>query len=201
MKTQKTIFMAILAITFMLSSQLAKAQFPINNTTKKVQFTGVIELPGMPKDKIFKKAKLWLVTNLKSSDNMVDLNGNNSDLIVGAGIVYLDSLLIQKEMYAKIATLSFKFVVYIKDNKLKYSIENCFLQYTISIPLPGMLEKEATYQTGLEDLNIKSSNILYISDKNAKIFKDTNTAYLNSVIDNIIESFKSSVKENEVNEW
>jgi hypothetical protein len=199
MKARKTILMTILAMTFILSSQLVKAQFPKDEETGKVKFTGVVDLPGMTKDKICKKAKSWLVSNLKSSDNMVDLSGNNPDQIVGACNLFIDTIRLSKgDNFAKTADLSFKFIVSFKDNKLKYSLENFLLQYAYVIPITGLIEKECVIQTGLEDLKPTS---YYSFKKDLVAFKEYNTVYIKTILDKLITDFISSMKKSESNDW
>lgn len=202
MKTKKTILTTILAMTFLLSSQMVKAQFPLDPETGKVQFTGVIDMPGMTKDALLKKAKFWLVTTLKSSDNMVDLNGTNTDHIVGAGNIYLDSIALNRgNDFANSGNLSFKFILYFKDNKLKYSLENFFLQYSFSIPLSGLVEKEFVVQTGLEDLKTASGRGYYISEKNLLFYKEHNTVYIKSIIERLVTNFITSMKKSGSDNW
>jgi Domain of unknown function (DUF4468) with TBP-like fold len=68
----------------------AMAQLPIDEETGKVIFTDVVRLEGMTNDEIFEKAKLWVVSTLKSGDNMVELDGTNSDKIIGTGNIVTD---------------------------------------------------------------------------------------------------------------
>jgi hypothetical protein len=200
MKARKTILMTILAMTFILSSQLVKAQFPKDEETGKVKFTGVVDLPGMTKDKICKKAKSWLVSNLKSDDNMVDLSGNNPDQIVGAGNVYLDSIALNKRGdFAKAGSLNFKFIISFKDNKLKYSIENFFLRYSFNVQITGLGEKEYVVQTGLEDM--KTAFDYYLPNKDLLYYKEYNTVYIKTILDKLITDFISSMKKSESNDW
>ena len=113
----------ILTVVFSLS---VNAQLPIDSETGKVIFSNVIHLDDMTKEEINKKAKSWIVTTLKSGDNMVELSGTNSDQVVGTGNIDLSNDEID---YSTNETLNFKFIVKCKDGKLKYSIENFNLSF------------------------------------------------------------------------
>lgn len=198
MKTRKTILMTILAMTLILSSQLVKAQFPKDEETGKVKFTGVVDLPGMSKDVIFKKAQLWIVTTLKSGDNMVELNGVNSDHIIGAGTINLDSIKVNTggDKYSKKAYLNFKFIVFYKDNKLKYIVENFSLHYTYHYVIGASLEL-TEIDTELEDIATPE----VFSKKDKIEFTNKSTDYIKGRIGVLVNDFISSMKKSESNEW
>ncbi|MEO1054355.1 MAG: DUF4468 domain-containing protein, partial [Bacteroidota bacterium] len=56
----------------------------------RVVFTEVVKVELLSKNEIYKKAKLWIVSTLKSGDNMVELDGTSSDQIIGTGNLLLD---------------------------------------------------------------------------------------------------------------
>ncbi len=187
MKTKKSfLFIYVVAILFYYS-QSVKAQLPIDKETNKVKFTNIVDLPLLSKDKIYKKAKLWIVSTLKSGDNMVELSGDNSDQIIGTGNILLDSLKIEKYI-AQDAILNFKFIIFCKDNKLKYSVENFNLHYEYALH---------SYNTELEE--IKSPE--YISNKYLVEFNKQTPIYLKKKIDNLIADFIYSMKKTESDDW
>jgi hypothetical protein len=179
MKTKLSIF---ITMTFILSSLIVKAQFPVDQETGKVKFTSVIDLPNTPKEKIYKKAKLWIVSTLKSGDNMVELSGDNSDQIVGTGNLLLDSIRTWNDVYASLAYLNFKFIVFCKDNKYKYSVENLTLEMSY-------------YSSGLEDLICNGTK------KSCEEFKRKTTLYLIKKVDKLIADFNSNMAKPETNDW
>jgi hypothetical protein len=131
MKTKKTILMTIVAMLCTFSTQLVKAQVPIDSTTGQVKYTEVIQVKDASKEKIYKKAKTWIASNFKSSDNMTETDDVNFEKLVGTGTLIVDSLRLPYwgKSYAKRAYINFKFIVFIKDGKCKYGIENFMLYY------------------------------------------------------------------------
>jgi len=199
MKTKESFLLIIIFTTLFLSFQVVKAQLPIDPESGKVKFSGIVELPGVTKDKIYKKAKLWIVSTLKSGDNMVALSGDNTDQLVGSGNIFLDSLRMTKDenSLAKEAYLNFKFIVSYKDNKLKYSIENFILQYKYGQDiLPGGPEY---VETRLE--NIRGPVRVLFKKDLENFSKNIAPIYLKRQIDNLIADFISYLKKEENNNW
>ena len=193
MKAKKATLVIFLFVTMLLSSQIVKAQLPTDPETGKVLFTGVVDLPNQTKETIHKKAKLWITSTLKSGDNMTELNDENSNQVVGTGNLLLDSLPLYNKYYSKSAILNFKFIVFCKDNKLKYSVENFLLHYSM-----GLYNSAEIIETGLED--IKGSR-LNMSKKNVEEFKKTTPVYLKKKIEMLIADFVSYMKKVEDNNW
>ena len=186
METKKLFLFICVTLTMLLSVQFVRAQLPIDPETGKVKFTAIVDIPETSKDKIYQKVKLWIVSTLKSGDNMVQLSGDNSDQIVGTGNIILDSI-----EYTQNPCLNFKFIVFCKDNKLKYSIENIILHYDYFVGYTRL-----TMETGLEE--IKS---IAPTKKRILEFQKKTSNYLKRVLDNIIVNFITSVKKEENNNW
>ncbi|MCT4636086.1 MAG: DUF4468 domain-containing protein [Bacteroidales bacterium] len=118
------VFLSIISSAF--------AQLPVDNETGKVVFTDVIHIKEMNKDEIYNKAKTWIVSTLKSGDNMVELNGTNSNQIVATGNIIIPDKEINdatKVRAFRQYVLNFKFIIYCKDNRFKYSVQNFDLSF------------------------------------------------------------------------
>jgi len=179
MKITAKILTTLITILF---SKTIFAQLPINEETGQVEYTEVIKLPEMNKKQIYDKAKLWIVSTLKSGDNMVELNGTNSDQIVGTGNIAIDSIH-RGQGYGKnaymIEPLNFKFLVFCKDGKLKYSVENfTFGSYNL---IGSFYLKGSKAYKEKNDANIKS-----------RVHKN---------IQSLIEDFKRQMKKRESDDW
>lgn len=177
-----------------------KAQFPIDSESGLVVYTGVVELPDMDKAAIFEKAKYWMVSTLKSGDSMVELDGFSSNKIVGAGNLFLDNLQsglgkgINSELYTS-AVVNFKFIVLVKDNKLKYIVKNFDLAFS-----NGSYSKVHSNLKNLEDC-VKYGTIYHKSANVNKSFAERNTPYIDGVLNNVIKDFITSLKKNNENDW
>lgn len=183
----------LLIISFLITHYTALGQFPKDEKTGKVIYTGVVELPGTDKQTIYNQAKLWVVSTLKSGDNMVELEGSNSDQIIGTGNLVLDSIFTHPKYPNSIlpdVTLNFKFLVFCKDGRLKYSVEN----FLMTIVYGGQYNK-----TSLESLEpppqfgLKESNIVK--------WKLMTTNYVDRQIRTLIADFERSMKAQKDKDW
>jgi hypothetical protein len=179
-------------LTLILFCSTAFGQFPKDEETGKVVYTEVVELPGMDKKAIYDKAKLWIVSTLKSGDNMVELEGSNSDQIVGTGNVLLDSIKLHSKKNMKYlssdASLNFKFLVHCKDGKLKYSIENFLLStFHVSYKRCTLSELKPFYPTG--------------NDKDMELWRENTSEYIDRHIQKLIDDFTNSMVKSPDENW
>ena len=185
MKILKTLFF----ILFLTWSKFGFAQFPINEKDKVVKYEEVVKLSDMSKEEIYNKAKMWIVSTLKSGDNMIELSGSNSDKIVAAGNILVDSVQRGRTNISPAIVsnsyLNFKFIVYVKDGRLKYSIEN----FLLVMPLEG---KTSLTQMG---------DNLYSSPRQLRKFKENNTLYLDRNVRAVTNSFKKYMVTEIEDDW
>lgn len=185
----KHLAIILILVLFYLTSF---GQFPKDEVTGKVVYVDVIELPEMDKQAIYEKAKLWIVSNLKSADNMVELSGSSSDQIVGTGNLVLDSVRMNPNVDAghlAESTLNFKFIVFCKDNKVKCSVEN-FLMTSLF---------QSNYQTSsLEDLTPPFPRM---NDKYREQWVAVTTPYLDRKIKALLADFSRSMKAVKKDDW
>lgn len=188
----KTKLIALLIIYLFVSN--VKAQLPIDEKTGKVIFTDVVQLEGMTKDEIYKKAKMWVVSTLKSGDNMVELDGTNSDQIVATGNLVLNIApeMLGTKLYFHIneGFLNFKFLVFCKDGRMKYKVMNFNLAYTKSTP------SEPEINTSLENLDCCG----YSKGRQNKFEDYSKTAVvsnINALIDDFIKNMRAKDEEEE----
>jgi uncharacterized protein with TBP-like fold DUF4468 len=171
----------------------AMAQLPIDEETGKVIFTDVVRLEGMTNDEIFEKAKLWVVSTLKSGDNMVELDGTNSDKIIGTGNIVIPqneiNEFIKPLKYFSNYTLNFKFIVFFKDNRLKYSVENFNFSF---------ISTRKAYNTGLVDI-IDMTDIM--TKKQNVNFSEAIRVVSGKYVENLIKDFITSMNKKEDNNW
>lgn len=170
---------------------VANAQFPIDPETQKIKYSEVVEFDGMTKEQLYQKAKLWIVSTLKSGDNMVELDGTSSDQVVGTGNLLLDSVHNYNidRAYTK-GQLNFKFIVFCKDGRLKYSVENFLFSYWVS--------PTNTREVVLEDFKIRPESE---KKKKKKSFEEKNIPYLDSQIKALIADFLRSMKKSDEDNW
>jgi hypothetical protein len=191
MKTLTTLITLFLFIT------TTKAQFPVDPESGLVVYTDVIELPGMSKEVIHEKAKFWIISTLKSGDNMVELDGSNSDKIVGTGGMVISELDAgkEREVHYSYATLNFKFIVFIKEGKLKYSVNNFHLTFGSA--------GSSKVHSNLSDLGecIKTTSIYFFNKKVREKFASKNTIYLDKILKSLIQDFTNSMEKKNEDDW
>jgi len=164
----------------------------------EIIFENVVQQDGLTKEEIYKKAKLWIVTTLKSGDNMVELGGDESTNITGTGNVILsDQNYSGARGYSyemQNISLNFKFSIFCKDSRYKYRIENFTLRCVVD---DAHSIKE--YRSSLEEPKIVG---LEGDKKKAKRDKIIQSIYeeTNSTINKLITNLKGIVNTQE-EEW
>ena len=200
MEKGKSLLVFSVALTMLLLPQLVTAQFPIDSATGKVKYVGIVNLQGISKEDIYKKSKSWIVSTLKSADNMTELDDANKERLVGTGTIIIDSLRMPymfAKQYSKMVYLNFKIIILIKENKLKYSIENILLYYTDN--LTQAVGKDEIVETGLENIKYPQNQSWTKNMQNK--FKDNVYLTVNKSIINIITDYISYMKLKEDNNW
>lgn len=168
-------------------------QFPKDEETGKVVYTDVIELKDLNKEAVYEKAKLWVVSTLKSDDNMVELDAEGRSRIIGTGNILIDSLQVRhndNNLNFPSASLNFKFSVFCKDGKVKYVVENFLLGYLD----PGI---NSYRESGLESILLPRQ----VREKHAEKWASITEAYLDRKISEVINSFDRAMKAEKNNDW
>ena len=106
-------------------------QYPIDSTTGEVNYSNVAKIEGMSKADIYTKTKNWITASLKSADNMIQLDDTDMNQITSTGTIILDDIRLpyKQKMYCK-AYLNFKFIVKIKEGRIKYTVSNFIITYS-----------------------------------------------------------------------
>lgn len=189
MKIKTIIFFILITLSLNLLAQL-----PTNVKTGAFEFSEIVLLDGLTKADIYKKAKFWMVSTLKSGDNMVELDGSKSDQVIGTGnlVMKIDEEF-EKKYSIKDNVLNFKFIVFCKDNKLKYSISNFDL----------VLLLRSGNELRIDISDIKNYPGLGKSKKSQElqtIYKESIYKSINENIESLVKNFISSIKTAE-EEW
>jgi len=181
----------MILMVFLLGSN-AIAQLPRNEKNGKVEYTEVVQLEGMSKDEIYKKAKMWMVSTLKSGDNMVELDGSTSDQIVGTGNLkpVITDKKNKKRFYITDANLNFKFIVFCKEGRTKCVVKN------LSLSLKT-LNNGRVVRTGLN----KIEDYPHLNQKSQLVYRDFVVQLVNEHINALINDFKSNLQLKEEDDW
>jgi len=189
MKSRITLTLMVLIIGSNVTAQL-----PRNEKNGKVEFTDVIQLEGMSKDEIFKKAKMWMVSTLKSGDNMVELDGSTSDQIVGTGNLkpLINDVKTKNRFRIQDANLNFKFIVFCKEGRTKYTVSNITLSLT-TIPQGG----SPIVRTNLDNIE----DCPGYNEKYQLIYRDFVKQLTNENINALINDFTANLQLKDEDDW
>lgn len=171
------------------------AQLP-KDESGKVMYSNIVELDGLTKQEIYEKTKFWVMSNLKSGDNMTQFDEEKFDQIIGTGNLILqvdnkDKKI--KKMKLKEGFLNFKFIVFIKDGKLKYQVGN--LNLSFSRMILHQLYPEIT--TGLDNI----SDAPNFSKKWQVRYKEYVAKLVDENVKAFMADFEKSMKITEDKEW
>ena len=187
MKSSILIFFFVITSSATCFSQLKR-----DPGSNKIKYSEILKLSDLSKEQIYSKAKLWIVSTLKSGDNMVELTGNSSDQIVGTGNMLLDSvkLTMKGKAYSKDAHLNFKFIVLVKEGRLKYSVEN------FSIPFKDAIG--AGYvESGIDQIKKPYS----VPAGKMNEYQQIMEVYLDRKIRQVISNFESAMRTTPDEDW
>lgn len=69
----KKIFKTIITLAFLSTPALAQenSQLPVDKETKLISYTEVVEMPGMPKDSLYKRAERWFRSYYKNPADVI----------------------------------------------------------------------------------------------------------------------------------
>jgi len=181
----------LLLIIWLITSRVLYAQLPMNEQGNVV-YSDVVQSEEKSKSELYENAKFWIVSTLKSGDNMVELDGTNSDQIVGTGNLLLNDVLTGWDKRDKTTqtSLNFKFIVFCKDGRYKYEISNFLLSYKDG--------NRMFIETGLE----KIKPPLYMKkEQHTSVFETNMKSAINSSINDLISNFKQSMQNVKKDDW
>ena len=170
-----------------------RAQLPANESGE-ILFTDVVKAEGLSKSEIYDGAKFWIVSTLKSGDNMVELSGDESDRIVGTGNIILKDVPIRGESWkTREITLNFKFIILCKDDRYKYEVSNFLIRYVYNNAYDVH-----TVSCSPDDIEVP----IYLQNRDSKAeeFRDNIRSQIESNINSLISDLNKSVVEKE-SDW
>lgn len=116
-------FMRLFLLVFIMSSftsfsQDATIPFPIDSSTRKINFSEVIKVDNADAKTLYSRAKLFVANSFKSAKDVTQLEDDATNTIVGKGIFVenIANLGQRGDGY-----VSFKFSIECRDKRYKYS--------------------------------------------------------------------------------
>lgn len=111
------------------------AQMPMDSSTHKFTYTGVVDVPGMTKTDLYVAARSWFVSEYRSADDVIQMEDKEAGRIIGKGFS-----LVQWQM----ATRYVKHTVQIdlKDGKYRYIVTDFAVKMNAYLPFESMNSKQ-----------------------------------------------------------
>ena len=114
----------LLIIILMLASVSLNAQnWPIDPTTKEINFTSVVTIDSAAKNDLFVRANEWFAKTFNDSKEVIQMSDKESGKIVGKGIfkVYFHSFGTKDAGY-----VHYTISIMVKDGRYKYSLNDLY---------------------------------------------------------------------------
>ena len=116
-----TFIIVLLALSFILllaKDKKKEVAFP-KDSTGKIVYTEVVEMPGVTKDVLYSRAYEWFAKSFVSANNVIQMQDKEAGKIIGKGCYGFDK-----------NKVNFTLSIYLKDGKYKYEITD-FVHETI----------------------------------------------------------------------
>jgi len=114
---------AFLLALLIFAPMLMRAQsvvLPIDSTTHKVTFTGVVQVPGVTQADLYSRAREWFATNFNSGKAVLDMDDKEAGKMIGKA--YADFSL-RAPLVGDITQKLWRQVkVYVKDGRYRYEL-------------------------------------------------------------------------------
>jgi hypothetical protein len=131
----KTYTFAFALVAHFLLAITAKSQTrTIDEETKLITYTEVIEIPSVSKDELFNRSKMWISRAFRSSKAVTDLEDKEGGKIIAKGNI---STTIKMPLSPRLdaGAVSMTVTLLLKDGKYKYVVDN--FQHSAPIGTPG----------------------------------------------------------------
>src|SRR3972149_2220357 len=87
----------------------------------------VIEVPGIPKDIIYERSRIWIAKTFRSSKAVIEYENKETGVIIGNGIIhYINKKIDPFGIYAAEIPVRFTMEENIRDGKIKITFDNLF---------------------------------------------------------------------------
>jgi len=173
---KKLIFIALLVFPLAVFSQVKWDTYPIDSVTKKVMFTGIVDMPQTPQKTLYQRAKEWFITSYNSGKDVIQLDAPETGKIIGKGFKSFNRLSSNFDYIP--SKLWYTVTITARDGKFKYIITDTEIE-TEGVRMDAQaciakLDKSASGQRDLMtySLELKTLDKVVSSIKQAMSKKD-----------------------------
>jgi hypothetical protein len=125
--------MKILSIVLSLVSFSVLAQVPVDETTKRITYSEVVEVPGSNKDDLYTRAEQWFAKTYASGNDVVQFKDREAGKIIGkARLVILHTMQPRDILY----TITLE----VKDGRYRYTLTDFYIDWINHREMNGPLE-------------------------------------------------------------
>lgn len=147
---KKQLILAFLAFglqgSMLMAQQPTAPRMPVDEITKLITYTDVVEEPGMNKDTLYNRGLRWFKSYFKNPNKAIK-NADAEARVIDGGYTFT----IQRPDPASKKTpqpmvdaglVNFKMKLFCKDGKFKYEVTNMSWQQTSYYPIERWMDKE-----------------------------------------------------------
>ena len=134
------LLLTLLAGVMQVSDLSGQVQFPIDSTTHRITYTGIVEVKDRTAQQLYQAAKVWFSTAFKSGEAVIDMDDNVGFKIIGKWV----SEFTYKTMGIGQpgGLINFTITIACKEGRFKYTINNVVHSGFGNVPTFGPLEQE-----------------------------------------------------------
>lgn len=152
--------------------------FPIDETTGQITYRGIVEVPGVPKMELFRRANLWVGRKIVKPEKPIQVSDTSGKLLFNVNYDTYYTYFGQRIYYG---FSRFTFEIDFKDGKYRYTITDFWHDSNNSqaVPTAG-------------DLRIKRPNINQLRKGIWDRIKEDTDLYVKGLISSLEEGLKVS---------
>lgn len=149
------------------------AQVVYDFDKEKALMESVIELQDIHKKEAYERAKIWMASTLKSSDNQIFSDDENNESLIGTG-----NLILSDRAFIWQRVVNFKLAIYFKDGKYKYILSEMVYHWVYGNPRQnGMITLDTEYKHVYSKKKLKKNEFhIEIDEAFEKLVRSLNEA-------------------------
>lgn len=185
-----------LLLLLFISALTSKAQIiPTDSITGKFKYEEVLQTDSISQEDIYNRAKNWIARNLKSGDNMVNLDNADKSSIIATGNILMSDQAAALLSY-KDVVINFKFSVYCKQGRFKVIIDNFLLDYKLYFKMDGTSKNITTSLEG----GYKKSGVVKGEGATQRTYIEANASFRKMIAD-LKSSIESGAVPGDKDDW
>ena len=142
---------------------------------EKALIEEVVEVQDINKSEIYERAKIWMASNMKSSDGHILEDDKDKENLIGTG-----NLLLKNKLFVQDKIINYKMSIFFKDGKYKILIDNLIYHWVGvngQVRTPYMLDLNIEYEKVYSKKKLKKNKLhLEIDEAFKKLINSLNNS-------------------------